>query len=104
MLHSLVLFDMLAVDFSIEGVWLISYGGQQKPLDGAKAIQGVGVQLNQRIVPPDRIHVKVRGGQGEGERVKERGGGEGRVRGGEEGDRVRVKERGGGEGRVRGRE
>ena len=60
MLYAVVLFDPLAADFNIDGVWLVMYGGQQRPLGGTRALQGVGIQVNQKITPSDRIHVKVR--------------------------------------------
>lgn len=58
-LCSVVLFDTLASDFSILGVWLVLYGGHQRPLSGTSALQGAGVLLKQRIAPPDKLHVKV---------------------------------------------
>ena len=58
-LYAIVLFDPLAADFNIDGVWLVMYNGQQRPLSGQRALQAVGTQINQRIVPPDRIHIKV---------------------------------------------
>ena len=57
--YAIVLFDPLAADFNIDGVWLVMYNGQQRPLSGQRALQAVGTQINQRIVPPDRIHIKV---------------------------------------------
>ena len=58
-LYSIVLFDPLAADFYIDGVWLVMYNGQQRPLSGQKALQAVGTQINQKMFPPERIHVKV---------------------------------------------
>jgi len=59
MLYAVVLFDPLAADFNIDSVSLVIYGGQQRLLGGARALQGVGIQINQKISPSDRIHVKV---------------------------------------------
>lgn len=58
-LHSVVLFDTLATDFTVLGAWLVLYGGHQRPLMGTAALQGAGVLLRQRIAPPDKVHVKV---------------------------------------------
>lgn len=57
-LHSVVLFDTLATDFTVLGAWLVC-GGHQRPLNGTAALQGAGVQIRQRIAPPDKVHVKV---------------------------------------------
>ena len=59
-LYAIVLFDPLAADFNIDGVLLVMYNGQQRPLSGQGALQAVGTQINQKISPPDRVHVKVR--------------------------------------------
>ena len=58
-LYAIVLFDPLAADFNIDGVSLVMYNGQQRPLSGQVALQAVGTQINQKISPPDRVHVKV---------------------------------------------
>jgi len=59
-LCSIVLFDPMTADFNIDGVWLVVSGGQQRPLNGTRAIQGVGIQINQKISPLDWVHVKVK--------------------------------------------
>ena len=58
-LYAVVLFDPLAADFNIDDVWLVMYNGQQRPLIGQRALQAVGTQINQKISPPDRVHIKV---------------------------------------------
>ena len=58
-LYAIVLFDPLAADFNIDIVSLVMYNGQQRPLSGQGALQAVGTQINQKIAPPDRVHVKV---------------------------------------------
>ena len=58
-LHSVVLFDTLATDFTVLGAWLVVYGGQQRPLTGTLALQGAGLLLRQKVAPPDKVHVKV---------------------------------------------
>ena len=60
MLHAVALFDPMAADFNIDGVWLVMHGGQQRPLSGTKALEGVGILTNQKISPSDRVHVKVK--------------------------------------------
>ena len=58
-LHSVVLFDTLASDYRLLGVWLTS-GGQQRSLGGAKPMEGEGFQINVKLNPSDKILVKVR--------------------------------------------
>ena len=58
-LHSVVLFDALATDFTVLGAWLVLYGGHQRSLTGTPALQGAGLLLRQRIAPPDKVHIKV---------------------------------------------
>ena len=38
---------------------VLSYGGRQNPITGTKALHGVGILFDQKIVPPDKVHVKV---------------------------------------------
>ena len=58
-LYAVVLFDPLAADFNIDAMWLVMYNGQKRLLSGQRALQAVGTQINQKISPPDRIHIKV---------------------------------------------
>ena len=59
-LKSVVLFDALAMDFTILGVWLLQGGARhQQALSCPSALQGAGLLLQQRLVPPDKVHVKV---------------------------------------------
>ena len=48
-----VLFDPLAADFNIDGMWLVMYNGQKRPLSGQRVLQAVGTQINQKISPLD---------------------------------------------------
>ena len=57
-LQSVVLFDMLATDFTIGGVWAVK-DGCQKAISGTKSLQGAGIELNYKIKSPWRIRVKV---------------------------------------------
>ena len=50
----------MTADFNIDGVWLVMSDGKQRPLNGPKAIEGVGIQINQKISSLDWIHVKVK--------------------------------------------
>ena len=59
MLYAVVLFDPLAADFNIDSMWLVMYNGQKRLLSGQRALQAVGTQINQKISPPDRIHINV---------------------------------------------
>ena len=59
MLYAVVLFDPLAADFNIDGVWLVMYNEQPRLLSGVSTLQGVGIKINQKISPPNRMHVKV---------------------------------------------
>ena len=57
-LQSVVLFDMLATDFTIGGVWALK-DGSQKVISGTKSLQGAGIELKYKIKSPCRIRVKV---------------------------------------------
>ena len=59
-LCSIVLLDPMTADFNIDGVWLVMSDGKQRPLNGTRAIEGVGIQINQKISSLDWIHVKVK--------------------------------------------
>ena len=59
-LNSIVLFDTLSLDFEIAEVVFVSYGGQMRSLSSFTTPQeGVAWQLNQRLSPPEKLHVKV---------------------------------------------
>ena len=59
-LSSIVLFDTLSLDFEIAEVVLVTYGGQMRSLSSYTAPkEGVACQLNQRLAPPEKLHVKV---------------------------------------------
>ena len=58
-LYAVILFDPLAADFNIDAMWLVMYNGQKRLLSGQRALQTVGTQINQKISPPDRVHIKV---------------------------------------------
>jgi len=49
----------MTADFNIDGVWLVMSDGKQRPLNGTRAIQGVGIQINQKISSLDWVHVKL---------------------------------------------
>ena len=60
LLNSIVLFDTLSLDFEIAEVILASYSGQTRALSPlATPKEGVAWQLNQRLSPPENLHVKV---------------------------------------------
>lgn len=58
MLQSVVLFDMLATDFTIGGVWAIK-DGTEKGITGKTSLRGAGIELNHTIKSPMKIRVKV---------------------------------------------
>ena len=59
-LNSIVLFDTLSLDFEIAEVLLVAFGGQTRTLTSyAMPKEGVAWQLNQRLSPPEKLHVKV---------------------------------------------
>ena len=58
-LQSIVLFDMLATDFTIRGVWAVRDGCPKVQIPGKISLQGAGIGLNYLIKPPWRVHVKV---------------------------------------------
>ena len=60
-LTSVVLFDILAPEFTIEDVSLVTYGGHcRKVQPTAKAQNGSGFQFDHFTVnPPDKVHIKV---------------------------------------------
>ena len=58
-LQSVVLFDMLATDFTIRGVWAVKDGCSKVQIPGKISLQGAGIELNHIIKPPWKVHVKV---------------------------------------------
>ena len=59
-LSSIVFFDTLSMDFEIAEVVLVAYGGQTRALSSyAAPKEGVACQLNQRLTPSEKLHVKV---------------------------------------------
>ena len=59
-LNSVVFFDTLTPDFTIDSVALAAgREGQQKAVGGTRASQGTGLQLQRLLNPAEKIYVKV---------------------------------------------
>ena len=61
-LHSVTLFDSFLTDYDITGACLITPGSNQKLNILAKSDKGVGILLNQKFNPSDKIQLRVRYG------------------------------------------
>ena len=59
-LHSVTLFDSFLTDYDITGACLITPGSNQKLNILAKSDKGVGILLNQKFNPSDKIQLRVR--------------------------------------------
>ena len=58
-LHSVTLFDSFLTDYDITGACLITPGGTQKLSVLLKSEKGVGILLNQKFNPSDKIQLRV---------------------------------------------
>ena len=56
-----MLCDVLAADFTLSDIQLVTHGGHSQPLMSTRASIGEGLLLDHTLNPPDKVLVKVSG-------------------------------------------